>query len=139
MWPFEMVRSVKARGPKIRGSKSKWIFVLLIALAFGQWRCAENPLQPDVRGSNEVWIQSSGFDPATLTVTAGATVTWTNKDNVTHSVDSGTPMDPDPAFNSPNLKPNDPPFQRTFSQRGTVRYYCLIHQNNHGTGTIIVQ
>jgi plastocyanin len=133
MWFFREFGSRQARSPKLR------IFLfLLVAIALAQLRCGENPLQPEVRGPNEVWIQSFGFDPATLKVSAGTTVKWTNKDNATHSVDSGTPTNPEPSFNSPNLKPNDT-FPLTFSQRDTFRYYCLIHQNNHGTGTIIVQ
>ena len=64
---------------------------LFFALAFLQWRCSENPLQPFLRGPNEVWIQSTGFDPTTLTVSVGATVTWTNKDNLKHDVTSGLP------------------------------------------------
>jgi plastocyanin len=115
------------------------LLFLLAALALAQWRCGENPLQPNVRGPNEVWISSSGFDPATLTVAAGTTVTWTNKDNSTHSVDSGQLTQPDDAFErSGNLKPNET-HRVTFRQSGTFNYYCLIHGNGHAGGRIIVQ
>jgi len=41
-----------------------------------------------VPGANEVWIQNMAFNPSTLTVTAGTTVTWTNKDAIGHTVTS---------------------------------------------------
>jgi plastocyanin len=41
-------------------------------------------------GINEVWIQGMAFRPATITVTAGTTIKWTNKDGVAHTVTSDT-------------------------------------------------
>ncbi|MCI0697919.1 cupredoxin domain-containing protein [candidate division KSB1 bacterium] len=119
--------------------RRRLLLVLLGALALAQWRCGENPLQPNMRGPNEVWIFSSGFDPATLTVSAGTTVTWTNKDNVTHDVTSGRPGNVENAFDpSPNLKPNDT-HPAAFSQRGTFNYFCLTHGSSHAGGRIVVQ
>ena len=115
------------------------LLFLLILTALLQWRCGENPLEAIMRGPNEVWISSSGFDPSTLTVTAGTTVTWTNKDNVTHDVTSGRPNDPENAFDpSPNLKANNS-YSAQFSQRGTFNYYCLTHGSSHAGGRIVVQ
>jgi plastocyanin len=115
------------------------LLVLLAALAFVQLRCGENPVQPDVRGPNEVWILSTGFDPATLTVARGTTVMWTNKDNVKHDVTSGLPGNVENIFDpSPNLNANAS-YSVDFTQRGTFNYFCLIHGSNHGTGKIVVQ
>jgi len=135
MWFFEKVRGRGVRGPK----SFRMLLGFLVALAFLQWRCAENPLQPDLRGPNEVWIQSAGFDPAALTVAAGATVTWTNKDNVKHDVTSGLPGNVENIFDpSPNLSASAT-HSVAFSRRGTFNYFCLTHGNNHGTGKIVVQ
>ena len=73
------------------------------------------------------------FAPASISVAAGATVTWTNSDHFTHSVqflDGGLPADPlvmDPgqvvtfAFDAP----------------GTYRYRCHLHpQNMIGSVTV---
>jgi plastocyanin len=112
---------------------------LLVALAVVQLRCGENPLAPPQRGANEVWITSGGFDPSSLTVSVNTTVTWTNKDNVKHDVTSGQPGNVESKFKpSPNLNSNET-YQATFSQRGRVDYFCLIHGNGHGAGVIIVQ
>jgi hypothetical protein len=131
MWFFKFKLGGRAR--------RRLLFVLLTTFALAHWQCGENPLQPNLRGPNEVWIFSSGFDPATLTVTAGTTVTWTNKDNVTHDVTSGQPGNVENAFDpSPNLKPNDTHPVR-FDERGTFNYFCLTHGSRHSGGKIVVQ
>ncbi len=95
----------------------------------------ENPLQP-ARGNNEIWIQASGFDPSTLTVPAGTTVVWTNKDNAIHDVTSGTPTDPNTDFTpSPPLKANET-YSVRLTQAKQYPYYCTVHQKS---GTIVVQ
>jgi plastocyanin len=71
------------------------------------------------------------FSPATLTVKVGTKVTWTNKDQVTHTVtaDQG-------AFNS-GLLPSGNSFSFTFTTAGTFSYHCNIHHSM--TATIVVQ
>jgi plastocyanin len=74
-----------------------------------------------VPGANEVWIQNMAFNPSTLTVTAGTTVTWTNKDAIGHTVtsDSGT-------FDSGTIGTNGT-YIYTFTTSGTFTYHCKIH------------
>jgi len=136
MWFFEKVRGRGVRGPR---SVSRLSLGLFVALAFLQWRCGENPLQPLLHGPNEVWIQSTGFDPATLTVGVGTSVTWTNKDNVRHDVTSGLPTKVENVFGPSGILNANATFPNTFNQRGTFNYFCSIHANNHGTGSIVVQ
>ncbi|MDD5503407.1 MAG: amidase, partial [Candidatus Thermoplasmatota archaeon] len=38
--------------------------------------------------ANTIWITNYKFNPSTLTVSAGTTVTWINKDSVAHTVTS---------------------------------------------------
>jgi len=79
--------------------------------------------------ANAVTIQNFAFSPASLTIKVGTTVTWTNKDSVTHTVNSAT-------FNSGNIAPREK-FQFTFSSPGTYAYSCGIHPSMKGT--IVVQ
>jgi plastocyanin len=81
-------------------------------------------------GANEVWIQSMAFTPASITVTAGTTITWTNNDPVTHDVTSTTSQ-----FNSGAMGPGAT-FSFKFSTAGTYSYICSIHPNM--TGTVVV-
>lgn len=82
-------------------------------------------------GPNEVIIQSSSFTPSSITVMAGTTIKWTNKDNTTHTVTSNNSV-----FGSGNLS-KDGNFSFTFTTAGTYSYHCNIHPGM--TGTVVVQ
>ena len=74
------------------------------------------------------------FAPVDIIVDAGATVTWTNSDNFTHSVqflDGGLPTEP------MVVERGGQPVTFTFEQAGTYRYQCSFHpQNMKGTVTV---
>ena len=71
------------------------------------------------------------FAPAALTVKAGSTVTWTNRDQEPHTVVSDSGL-----FRSGALDTNDS-FSFRFEQAGRYHYLCSIHPQM--VGTIIVQ
>jgi len=83
-------------------------------------------------GTAAVAIQNFAFSPATLTVTVGTKVTWTNKDSATHTVTSLQGN----VLNSGNIASGGT-FSFTFSQKGTFDYQCAIHTSM--TGKVIVQ
>lgn len=69
-----------------------------------------------------VEIKSFSFQPASITVPAGATVTWTNRDSVAHTVTAD-----DGSFKSPSIAGNGGKYERTFSEPGTYKYHCTPH------------
>ena len=71
------------------------------------------------------------FGPTALTVAAGSTVTWTNKDDEPHTVVSVSGL-----FRSAALDTNES-FSFRFEKPGTYRYACSIHPRM--VGTIVVQ
>jgi plastocyanin len=79
--------------------------------------------------ANAIYIKNYAFDPKTLTVAVGTTVTWTNDDSATHRINSQI-------FNSSDLKPGSS-FSYTFQSSGTYDYTCSLHPSMQGT--IIVQ
>jgi plastocyanin len=81
--------------------------------------------------TNEVFMQSMAFSPATLTVSTNTKVTWTNKDAVVHNVTSTTGL-----FSSGSLS-NGATYSFTFTSAGTYNYLCTIHPTM--TAKIIVQ
>ena len=81
-------------------------------------------------GMNEVWIQGMAFDPSTISVNAGTTITWTNKDGVAHTVTSNTGL-----FNSGTLSTNGT-YSYKFDTAGTYSYHCAIHPSM--TASVIV-
>src|SRR5215217_3958974 len=77
-----------------------------------------------------VSIVDFAFQPASIEVAAGSTVTWTNTGAATHTVtaDNG-------AFDSGQLGPGAT-FSQTFTTPGTYTYHCEIHPRM--TGTVVV-
>ncbi len=78
-----------------------------------------------------VTIGNFTFAPATLTVPAGATVTWANGDDIPHTVAAV-----DKSFRSKVLDTGDR-YSFTFTKAGTYEYFCSIHP--HMTGKIVVK
>jgi plastocyanin len=81
--------------------------------------------------TTEVKIDNFSFGPAILTVTVGTTVTWTNRDDIPHTV-----VSTDSVFKSKVLD-TDEKFSFTFSKAGTYPYFCSLHPKM--TGKVIVQ
>lgn len=79
-----------------------------------------------VRG-NQVTIDGFAFQPASLTITAGTTVTWTNRDEEPHTVAAS-----DGSFHSPGMG-TGAIFTHTFATAGTFDYVCSIHPMMRGT------
>jgi plastocyanin len=91
---------------------------------------ANAPQKPETA---EVKIDNFSFGPATLTVPVGTTITWTNRDDIPHTVVS---TDDAKTFKSKVLD-TDEKFSFTFSKAGTYPYFCSIHPKM--TGKVIVQ
>jgi plastocyanin len=73
-----------------------------------------------------VKIDNFSFGPATITVAVGATVTWTNHDDIPHTVVSA-----DGLFKS-KVRDTDETFSYTFAKAGTYPYYCSVHPKMTG-------
>jgi plastocyanin len=77
-----------------------------------------------------VHIDNFVFEPAQLTVKVGQTVTWTNRDDIPHTVVCAgkfrsKPMDTDGTFSF------------TFTAPGEYKYFCSLHP--HMTGAVKVE
>lgn len=81
--------------------------------------------------TDTVAIENFAYSPATITVKAGTTVTWTNRDQDPHTV---TAMNDGP-FHSPTLN-NGQSFRFTFTEPGRFDYLCTIHP--FMTATVVV-
>jgi plastocyanin len=81
-----------------------------------------------------VTIASSAFEPQSLEVTAGTTVTWTNEDGFAHTVTAGAPGSPEDTF-AESLEGGDEA-EITFDEAGTFPYFCNIHPSM--TGEVVV-
>ncbi len=92
-----------------------------------------------------VTVASYAFSPSNVTIKLGATVTWTNQDDVAHTV---TDDNSSPAFNASLAGAVPDPtgyggttgggtFQYTFTSAGTFHYHCSNHATMaHATVTV---
>jgi plastocyanin len=76
----------------------------------------------------QVTMKDIKFNPGTIKVKAGKTVTWTNDDSVGHDVTAG-------GFNSGgagNIEPGKT-FTHKFAKAGSYKYVCSVHPGMKGT------
>ena len=106
---------------KIRNRLVRISAAAMIAAFAGSQACAADA---------QVKIDNFTFNPKELRVKAGTTVTWTNQDDIPHTV-----VDP-PNFRSKPLDTDDA-FSFTFTTPGSYKYFCSLHP--HMTGIIVVE
>lgn len=73
-------------------------------------------------------IKDLAYEPATITIPVGSTITWTNDDSVQHTV---TAKNRD-VLQSGALAPGAT-YSQTFSTPGTIEYFCEFHANMKGS------
>jgi amicyanin len=78
----------------------------------------------------DISIDNFTFSPPELSVSAGTTITWTNRDDIPHSIVSKIG-----AFRSKALDTGDS-YSLTFKDAGTFDYFCGLHP--HMVGKVIV-
>ncbi len=107
----------------------------MFALVLGLYAATsgKSPAGPpaDQRDEYRVKIDNFSFMPASMTVPAGTTVTWVNRDDVPHNV-----VSTEKKFKSPVLD-TDEQFSYKFTEPGAYEYFCSIHPKM--TAKIVVQ
>lgn len=81
----------------------------------------------------KVSMKNIQFVPKAVTVAKGGTITWTNDDQVDHTVtkESGPGKD----FDSGNVEQGGT-YEQSFKKAGRIAYVCTIHPNQTGTITV---
>jgi plastocyanin len=82
------------------------------------------PPPSDAAAANAVTIKNFAFAPTKLQVKKGTTVTWTNQDDVQHTV---TPDNPSDTFKESQLLAKAASYSVTFNTVGTYAYHCSPH------------
>jgi plastocyanin len=81
---------------------------------------------------NKIEIKDFSFNPQTLTVKPGETVTWINRDEEPHTV-----VSVEKKFKKSTALDTDQTFTITAGAPGTYTYFCSVHPKM--TGTIVVE
>jgi amicyanin len=109
--------------------------IILLALCSAVIGWAEGGLHlalaAETPSPSEIKIDNFTFTPATLTVQAGTKVTWTNRDDIPHTIVSS-----EQKFKSKALDTDDA-YSFTFSEPGTYQYFCGLHPKM--VGTVVVE
>ena len=80
-----------------------------------------------VSGSASPGCEPECYDPSTVTISAGGTVTFVNSDTAPHTVTSGNATDgPDGVWDS-SLIMIDMSYSVTLDNPGTYDYFCMVH------------
>ena len=81
---------------------------------------------------NTIEIKDFAFNPQTITVKSGQTITWINRDEEPHTV-----VSVEKQFKKSSALDTDQEFTITASAPGTYTYFCSVHPKM--TGTIVVE
>src|SRR5262249_34944151 len=100
---------------------------LTFALAIGMFQPTPLP---------EVTVKTFAFAPKVLEVTPGTPITWTNADDIEHTVTSGTPDDPNSAFDRP-LSGKGATATVRFDSVRRWSYYCRRHSFMRGEVRVV--
>jgi plastocyanin len=76
--------------------------------------------------AHDIVIDNFSFTPATASVPVGTTITWTNRDDVPHTI-----VSTDQKFKSPALDTGEQ-FSRRFDSPGSYKYFCSLHPKMTG-------
>jgi plastocyanin len=125
---LERIKNMLARNVWVASFLASVIIALVLLLAGSPIVTAAD--QPSAANA-EVKIDNFSFGPQTITVPVGATVTWTNRDDIPH-----TSVSTEGVFKSKVLD-TDEKFSYTFAKAGTYAYYCTIHPKM--TGQVVVK
>ncbi|HEU5258646.1 MAG TPA: metallophosphoesterase [Vicinamibacterales bacterium] len=90
------------------------------------------PLEHEVAtvDAHGVSVDNFSFAPTTASVAVGSTITWTNRDDIPHTI-----VSTEQKFKSPVLDTGEQ-FSHRFDAPGTYKYFCSLHPKM--TGQIVV-
>jgi plastocyanin len=125
------IRGTVPMRPRSDRWRAVWVALLLVAAGPGRATAADTAPDTDAAGASIVLAREFMFAPGSLTIDAGSTVTWTNKDEEPHTVVSDSGL-----FRSGAMDTNQS-FSFRFDKPGTYRFFCSIHPRM--VGTILVR
>ena len=107
----------------------------MVIAAGGVWGAMSGPSQLRMAMAatpeDGVAVQLFKFRPDRVDIKAGTRLTWTNQDEITHTVTAGTPDKPDPAFDF-RLAGKGTTAAFEFARSGTFTYFCARHPAMRG-------
>jgi len=118
----------------IRKNKKAVLLTILVVLNFCLAAWGNDVARGAAVGErqNKIEIKDFMFNPPTITVKSGETITWINRDEEPHTVVSVGKK-----FQKSSALDTDQEFTITAGEPGTYTYFCSVHPKM--TGTIVVE
>ena len=107
--------------------------IMSVLVALGCKGDSANPAAAATVPPNRVVMGATSFNPSTITIQRGTTITWQNNDGAVHTSTSDSL-----GWDTGNV-PSGTSKVTTFSIPGTFRFHCTYHQAMGMVGTVIVQ
>jgi plastocyanin len=107
----------------------KFLLPVVAAAAVFAAGCGGSDTSEPVATTEVEMVKSYRFDPKVIEIKAGDTVTWTNEDNFTHTVQIEGQED--------HKVGQGESVEITFDKPGTYHYVCTLHSQDMD-GTVIV-
>lgn len=117
------------KGIVAAASSAAMVLIAIALVMMVSMKVQANAGQPPAAAA-DVKIDNFAFGPPTLTVAVGTSVTWTNRDDIPHTV-----VSTDGLFKS-KARDTDETFSYKFEKAGTYPYYCSLHPKM--TGQVVV-
>jgi plastocyanin len=108
----------------------KFLLPAVAAAALFAAGCGGSGTSEPVAATEVEMVKSYSFDPKVIEIEAGDTVTWTNEDNFTHTVQVEGQED--------HKVGQGESVEITFDKPGTYEYVCTLHSQDM-VGTVIVK
>ena len=104
--------------------------VLALASCGGDVEAPDEPAPEALSGTVEIDLSGLAFFPRAVTIEAGSTVVWTNRDALLHTV-----SDDDDSWDSGDLDQGES-YRHTFGVPGSYDYHCEYHAAMVATITV---
>jgi plastocyanin len=108
----------------------KFLLPAVAAAALFAAGCGGSGTSEPIAATEVEMVKSYSFDPKVIEIEAGDTVTWTNEDNFTHTVQVEGRED--------HKVEQGESVEITFDEPGTYDYVCTLHSQDMD-GTVIVK
>lgn len=109
--------------------------LLIVAIVFlSAVSCSKN--NNNNNATNQVAMVDFSFNPDSLSISVGDTVTWVNQGAYDHTTTSGEVNSPDGLWDSGAMAPGAK-YSHVFAAAGNFHYYCALHGASNGMKGVI--
>lgn len=113
---------------------SRWLSAVALATVLALASCGgeprDEPSPEALSGTVEIDLSGLAFFPRAVTIEAGSTVVWTNRDALIHTV-----SDDDDSWDSGDIDRGES-YRRSFDKPGSYGYHCVYHPAMVATLTV---